>query len=329
MPRFTALHLRRPETVPFLLGAAEKGNCRGEGVKLSVTTLNGVIPVLVSPMHEDGSPDKGGYERLLEHLFENPLAGLWVLGSGSENFTMPYDDRVAVARIVAEHMSGRTQIILGCSDPVLSEVYRYFDDTAHLPIQGYHCLPTDRKMGASMAVDYWSAVADRSPLPMWLYSNPARALDPAVEAVNELSKHPNIAGMKIGGYDLTQMTAIAMLNSDSFQVLGAGGGNHLAYLALGVKGCTMSTASSFPRQHCEVHALWEQGRIDEARDKAFALIRIIKQFPARRNTETSAEEKAVLELLGICKRWVRAPFKPLSDDTMGQLRSVLERNGIL
>ena len=242
---------------------------------------------------------------------------------------MPHAHRVEATKIVAEHMQGRTTLIVGCSDPVLSEVYRFFDETAHLPIQGYHLLPTDRKMGTSMSVDYWSAAADRSPLPLWLYSNPARALEPTVEAVTELSQHPNIAGMKIGGYDLTQMTSIAMLNSESFQVLGAGGGNHLAYLALGVQCCTMSTASSFPKQHSEVHALWQQGRIAEAREKAFALIRIIKQFPPRRNTETSAEEKAVLELLGICKRWVHPPFKPLSDEAMAQLRRVLEDNGIL
>ena len=294
-----------------------------------MTILNGVIPVLVSPMHEDGSPDRDGYARLLDYLFENPLAGLWVLGSGSENFTMSYAHRLEATKIVAEHMRGRTQLLVGCSDPVVSEVYRFFDDTAHLPIQGYHLLPTDRKMGTGMTVDYWSAAADRSPLPLWLYSNPARALDPTVEAVTELSQHPNVAGMKIGGYDLTQMTGIAMLNSESFQVLGAGGGNHLAYLALGVKGCTMSTASSFPKQHSEVHTLWQQGQIEEARKKAFALIRIFKQFPPKRNTESSAEEKAVLELLGICKRWVYPPFKPLSDDSMEKLRRVLVENGIL
>ena len=186
--------------------------------------LNGVMPVLVSPMHEDGSPDREGYARLLDYLFENPLAGLWVLGSGSENFTMPHAHRIEATKIVAEHMQGRTTLIVGCSDPVMSEVYRFFDETAHLPIQGYHLLPTDRKMSTSMSVDYWSAMADRSPLPLWLYSNPARALEPTVEAVTELSQHPNIAGMKIGGYDLTQMTGIAMLNSESFQVLGAGGG---------------------------------------------------------------------------------------------------------
>ena len=291
--------------------------------------LSGIMPVLVSPVHEDGSLDHEGFTRLLDHIYEAPVVGLWLLGSASENFMMPHEDRVEIVRIVAEHMQGRTNLIVGCSDPVQSNVYRLFDDTAHLPIQAYHCLPTDRNMGTSMTVDYWTAVADRSPLPLLLYSNPHHALDPTLEAVAEVSHHPNVAGMKIGGFNLTKMTGIAMLNSESFQVLGAGGGNHLAYLALGVKCVTMSSGSLFPKQHCEVHALWEKGEIEAAREKAFRLIRVLRNLAPTRNTETCAEEKAVLELLGICKRWVVPPYKALSDDEVGRLREILVENGFL
>jgi dihydrodipicolinate synthase/N-acetylneuraminate lyase len=135
--------------------------------------------------------------------------------------------------------------------------------------------------------------------------------------------------MKVGGYDLQNIIPLAMLNSEAFQVLGAGGGNHLSHLALGVMCCTMSSASSFPKQHVEVQTLWEQGRIDEAREKAFAINRLLRDIPRGQNAESSAEEKAVLELLGICERWVYPPFKPVSDDAMTRLRAVLEAHGIL
>ena len=150
-----------------------------------------------------------------------------------------------------------------------------------------------------------------------------------VDSVRPLAQHPNIAGMKVGGYDLQNIIPLAMLNSEAFQVLGAGGGNHLAHLALGVMCCTMSSASSFPQQHVEVQTLWEQGRIDEARAKAFAINRLLRDIPRGPNTESSAEEKAVLELLGICERWVYPPFKPVDDDAMAKLRSVLVTHRIL
>lgn len=291
--------------------------------------LRGIMPVMVSPMHQDGAPDHDGYIRLMDYMLQYPLAGLFVLGSGSENFHMSYDHRLEATKIVAGYAGGRTPLLVGCGDPVLAEIYRFFDDTADLPIDGYNLLPTDRKLSASVTIDYCTMIADRSPKPLWLYSNPARALLFSIDSVKTLAQHPNIAGMKVGGYDLQNIIPLAMINSDSFQVLGAGGGNHLAHLALGIMCCTMSTASSFPGRHVEVQTLWEQGRIDEAREKAFAVNRLIRDVPRVGNTENSAEEKAILELLGICKRWVYPPFRSLSDEMMVKLRSVLVAHGVL
>lgn len=291
--------------------------------------LSGVMPVLVSPMHEDGRPDADGFARLLDYIFEDPkvpIPGLWVLGSGGENFQMAYRHRVEVATIVAEHMQGRTTVLVGCGDSVLSEVFRFFDDTVHLPIDGYHCLPTDRKLNVEATIDYWTAVADRAPKPLWLYSNPARALEPAPEAVRAMAQHPNVAGIKVGGYDLQTIVPISMLDSADFQVLGAGGANHLAYLGLGV---TCTTMGSFPREHAMVHALWQQGRLEVACEKAQWLNNLVGQLPPRRNTESVAEEKAILELLGVCKRWVYPPFKALDNERMAQVKELLEAYDML
>jgi dihydrodipicolinate synthase/N-acetylneuraminate lyase len=68
-------------------------------------------------------------------------------------------------------------------------------------------------MDTRFTIDYYAAAADRSPRPLWLYSNPARAHQPSLEAVQVLAQHPNIAGMKVGGYDLGYMAPLALLNS--------------------------------------------------------------------------------------------------------------------
>jgi dihydrodipicolinate synthase/N-acetylneuraminate lyase len=292
--------------------------------------LQGILPVLLSPMHEDGTPDPAGYARLLDHIFQNPMPGLWVLGSASEAFGMSYKHRVEVARIVAEHLRGTSYTIVGCGDPVLSQVYRFFDDTADLPISAYHLLPTDRKMDTRFTIDYYAAAADRSPRPLWLYSNPARAHQPSLEAVQVLAQHPNIVGMKVGGYDLGYMAPLARLNSPKFQVIGAGGGaNLLAWLALGVQCITLSEACFFPKEFVRAYDLWRGGKIAEAREGIYRLHSIVRAFPPRRNTETTAEEKVVLELLGICKRYVYPPFKSCDDTQVDQIRRALIENGFL
>lgn len=292
--------------------------------------LQGILPVLLSPMHEDGSPDPTGYERLLDHIFQNSIPGLWVLGSASEAFGMSYEHRLEAARIVARNLNGKHYLVVGCGDAVLSQVWRFFDDTADLPISAYHLLPTDRKMDTRFTIDYYAAAADRSPLPLWLYSNPARAHQPTLEAAQVLAQHPNIVGMKVGGYDLGYMTALALTSSPTFQVIGAGGGgNLLAWLALGVQCITISEACLFPREFAHAYSLWQAGRTVEAREEIFRLHRFVRALPPRRNTETTAEEKAVLELLGICQRYVYPPFKPCDNDQLVQIKHALVENALL
>jgi 4-hydroxy-tetrahydrodipicolinate synthase len=243
---------------------------------------------------------------------------------------MSYDHRVQAARIVAQHLNGKHHLIVGCGDAVLAQIYRFFDDTADLAINAYHLLPTDRKMDTSFSIDYYTAAAERSPRPLWLYSNPARAHQPTLEAVKVLAQHPNIVGMKVGGYDLGYMSSLSLINSPKFQVIGAGGGgNLLAWLALGVQCVTISEACFFPQEFARAYDLWCAGKIVEARELILRLNNVVRAFPPRRNTEATAEEKAVLELLGICKRHVYPPFKPCDDSQVTQIKAALVANGFL
>jgi hypothetical protein len=48
-----------------------------------------------------------------------------------------------------------------------------------------------------------------------------------------------------------------------------------------------------------------------------------------KNTEDPAELKVVLELFGICQRWVYPPFKPCTDDEAARIRGALVEHGYL
>ena len=120
------------------------------------------------------------------------------------------------------------------------------------------------------------------------------------------------------------------MDSDEFQVIGAGGGQTIPLLSLGLKAHTASTASCFPDIFCKLWSLWEQGKVFEA-------IAVQKQFnkmwrripvPAD-NSETSAQQKGVLEAMGICKRYVSPHFRPMTDREMETIRTVLREEGYL
>ena len=68
-------------------------------------------------------------------------------------------------------------------------------------------------------VDYFEWVADISPLPVFLYTVPAvTGYELPCESVAELAGHPNIAGMKDSGGDVTRLVDIAGILTDDFIV---------------------------------------------------------------------------------------------------------------
>lgn len=238
--------------------------------------LSGIIPVTMSPIKPDGSIDSAGYRRMIDFTLAYGMGGLWVLGSAGEDFLIPYSQRVEIARTICEQVGGRVPIIMGAAFSSLIDTHRFFDDTAGMPIDAYHILPPDRKMGEALAVRYLMRFADACPKPVWFYNNPLRALKIPANTVRQLSSHPNVAGIKAAGYDL-----------------------------------------------------WTAGKISEARERAFRISHMIAALPHPENTEFCAEEKVVMEIMGLCTRHVYPPFRECSDQEREQARKVLVENGVL
>jgi 4-hydroxy-tetrahydrodipicolinate synthase len=291
--------------------------------------LRGIIPVLVSPVNQDGSLDEQGYHGLLEYTLKHPIGGYWMLGSAGEDFMMTHRDRVRATKIISDYVAGKVPVIVGCGHPVWEEMCQFFDDTADMGFDAYHLLPTDRKMRPPLARKYIQMVADRAPKPIWLYNNELRALKIPVDVVADLKSHPNIAGIKAAGYDMKDIVPFCMMHSDDFQTIGSGGGHFLAFMAMGCDAHTISPACCWPGEYCQMYEYWLAGKLEQARELAFKIGRVIKALPHPINTEFSAEEKAVLEVLGVCKRYVYPPFFHCTDEEMAQTRKVLQDANLL
>ena len=290
--------------------------------------LRGIVPVPVTPLLEDGSPDSVGHGKLLEYLLAQEIGGLWVLGSASEDFLLTFAQRVDIAHFVAERVAGRTPIIMGAAFSAFAETMAFVEATSSLRLAGYHILPTDHKQGDWLVQRYLARLADEAPHPLWLYNNPLRGARIAPPVVTELSAHPNVAGAKAAGYDLRDILPMCALESANFQTLGSGGGHLPLFLAYGCVAHTVSAASMFPAEYCQAFRLWNDAKHTEARALLARLGGCIRALPHPHNTEFSAEEKAVLEIKGICNRYVAYPFVPCSDTEMEQTREALRRFGM-
>ena len=102
--------------------------------------LQGIIPVTVTPMNVDGTPDYGGHKRYIEYLLKHPIVGLWALGSAGESFLMSYDNRLRTAQILMELVGDQIPIIMGAASMAMDDIFRLFEETYDMPFYGLHVI---------------------------------------------------------------------------------------------------------------------------------------------------------------------------------------------
>ena len=285
--------------------------------------LNGIVPVLLTPMLEDHTIDEQGLERLMRHLDAHGISALWALGSASEEINIGFHKKIQVAKTIDTINSYLEKtIIIGSGAVSLDDHYRFLDETATCKFDGFHVLPYDTKMGKSRVINLFTRLADRSPWPVWMYHNPKRGRPFEIDTIKELSFHPNIGGIKMGGYNLTELTQCFMLRRDDFDVVAAGSGQLYQCLCMGAKAHTTSEGSVYPQLFQKIKNLFDQGQLDQARNLQNTLIKLNSQIIRTQNGEHCAEEKYLLHLQGICGPSVNSNYEVYPEELRAGLKAL-------
>lgn len=294
--------------------------------------LKSVIPVVQTPVHEDGSIDTEGCARLIKYLTNSGVGGFWVLGTGSEDMNLSFDKRLQVARAMTEANAGKLPLVLGAGFFCMDDIFAFIDATKNLEFDAYHVMPYHPVMGLDGVEKFYRDIADYAPKPLWLYTsgNWCRYFPP--EFVGRLKGHPNIAGIKFSSSRTTdQINVIGMAEPD-FQVITAVATQFVMVLSAGVAASTTSLAGALPEPLLEIYNLWKAGKHKEALAAQHKFNAFQTRLPKRArewNFLTGAHEKYILSLRGICKPCMTSYYTPLNEQEQAQMRAALEEFGYL
>lgn len=292
-----------------------------------VHSPTGIVPNMVTPMRDDGHPDPEGIQKLVDFLIGKKVGGIWVLGSAGEDVHISQDDRVTVANETAKAADNRVPILVGLGTAPFFDILRFVERTDHDRISAYHFLPYDLKIGDAGLIRYVTKLADRLPVPLWLYHNPKRGRPITLGVAEALRDHPNVAGIKVGGYSLTELTSMMMLRQNGFEVSGAGSGQLFQLLSLGARLHMTSDANCWPEVFIELKRLFDAGERDAALALQYRIILLNRSLPRNDNGEYAAEEKFILSLRGICGEAVNPAYRRLSEDEKDRVRKALREFG--
>jgi 4-hydroxy-2-oxoglutarate aldolase len=162
--------------------------------------LEGVFAAVTTCFYPDGRLYWRKLEANMDRYSRTPMSGMVMLGSTGEAVMLSDEESREVLRVAREASAPEKVLLAGVGRESVIETLRLADYAAELAYDAvlvrtphyYRKQMRNREM-----LTYYQAVADRSPLPVLLYSVPnCTAYDLPIEVVGELALHPNIIGMK-------------------------------------------------------------------------------------------------------------------------------------
>lgn len=231
--------------------------------------LKGVLPPMITPFKTNGDVDYDGFASNIRKWNGDKLTGYLVIGSNSETVYLSEEEKLELVRLTAENAAPGRLVMVGSGLESARETVTLTNKCAKL---GAHCalILTPFYYGSSMTtkalIRYFSSVADSSEIPILLYNvTKYTHVNISAEAVAELSKHPNIVGMKDSNGDVPQLATFLRVADPSFQVLTGTFAAWYPALTLGITATISAMANCCPNEIAEVQELFDAGDWEGAR----------------------------------------------------------------
>jgi dihydrodipicolinate synthase/N-acetylneuraminate lyase len=174
--------------------------------------LQGIFPAVTTPFYPDGRVYYKKIEHNIDRYSRTPVAGMVILGSTGEAVMLSDEERRDVLRASVEAATPEKVLIAGTGAESVVETLRLTEYAATLKydvalVRTPHFYRPQMKPEALLS--FYRTVADRSPLPVLLYTVPPyTAYDLPLDVIIALAEHPNIIGIKESSGNVEKVAAM-------------------------------------------------------------------------------------------------------------------------
>ncbi|MEZ5463846.1 MAG: 4-hydroxy-tetrahydrodipicolinate synthase [Lysobacteraceae bacterium] len=284
--------------------------------------LSGSITALATPFTADGRLDTHAWQRLIERQIAGGTSALVVAGSTGEAAMLDADEYSTLIREAVTVVDGRVPVLAGSGASGTDATIR---QTRLAAAQGIDAAlvvtPPYVRPTQSGLIAHFTAVAERSEVPVVLYNVPSRTagdLQPATVA--ELALHPNIIGIKEAVADEARVAALLPLRNDGFTVLSGDDPSACRSMLAGADGCISVASNAVPAAFARLCAAAMGGDMDGANSIDAQLAALYAFLGAEPNP---TPVKALLAAMSLCANELRLPLQRLSTHHEGALADVV------
>jgi 4-hydroxy-2-oxoglutarate aldolase len=291
--------------------------------------LSGVFAPVVTPFNSD----KLALDDLrfnLQKLKETDLTGYLALGSNGEFRSLTDKEQIQVLEIFAEEKGDKVIMVgTGCESTKQTIeksqlVSKMGFDYVSVLTPCYFAKQID---GATLKSHY-ERIADSIDIPILLYNAPGftGGVRIPVQTVLELSRHPNIVGMKDSSPEGPAKLLASLDPADDFHVLAGSANFFYPCLHLGIPGGVISLANALPAPCCDLYRLFIQGKYDEAKILHFRVSRLNQ---AVSGVWGVAGVKAAMDIMGLKGGQPRHPLRAVTNEAAEKIRRQIVNEGFI
>src|SRR5438552_6300380 len=229
--------------------------------------IKGIIPPVATPMQSNEDLDLPRLRWFLDHLIQEGVHGLFVLGTNSEFYALDEKEKQEIIATAVAHVRKRVPVLAGTGAESTREAVRLTKMAEREGADGvsvitpYFVSPNQREI-----FDHYRRVAESTALPVILYNNPATCggVKIEIDTVARLAEIPNILGVKDSSGDLQNTCEYISAVPPRFSVMM--GRDTLIFHALvsGARGAVPATGNIAPRLLVEIYETFTRGDLPGA-----------------------------------------------------------------
>ncbi|MEN9292765.1 MAG: hypothetical protein RL288_561 [Actinomycetota bacterium] len=305
--------------------------------------LKGVVPPVCTPFTADYQVDESSLRRLINHLIDGGVHGLFILGSTSEVAYLTDKNRAEVIRITMDEVKGRVPVVVGAIDTTTLRVIEHVKTAVAAGVEGIVITaPFYVRTHPAEIANHFRLIKKACPnTPIYAYDIPIAVNGVKLDlgTLLTLAKEGVIHGVKDSSGNDAGIRAVILgiqkLNLKDFVVLTGSELTVDSALMFGSDGVIPGIGNIDPAGYVKIYDLVQKGDFAAARKEQerlfemFGLVDVGAADRMGRGSSAIGAFKAGLKLLGIIEDARTAPPAiPLNENEIAAIKPFLERAGL-
>lgn len=293
--------------------------------------LYGIVPPLVTPLIDNNTLDIEGLERLIEHVINGGVHGIFILGTTGEAQSLSFELRVEMIKQTSKFLKNRLPLLVGISDTSEVDSVRLGNIASETGADALVSAPPYYfSTGQPELAEFYEGLIPQLQLPIFLYNMPTHTkVNFAPSTIRRIAENEKVIGFKDssanGAY--FQSVMYEMRDWKDFSIFVGPEEMTAEVVLLGASGGVNGGANMFPKLYVDLYNAAAAGNVDEVRKLQKKVMQISSTIYNVGSYGSSYLKgvKCALSVLGICSDFLATPFNKFDEEQRRQIEKAIDQ----